>query len=201
MFDWITALLDSSGYLGIAALMFLENVFPPIPSEVVMPLAGFLVEQGRLDATGVIVAGSLGSLAGAYAWYWAAIRIGNRRLRRFIACYGHWLTLSESDLDKSMSWFAGHQNRAVFFGRMVPAIRTLVSIPAGFARMNRGVFLLFSLAGTLIWVALLSGAGYLLGQQYELVAEWLNPLSNLVIGALIAVYIYRVFRGKAKSGG
>tara|TARA_R110002124_G_scaffold111313_3_gene265022 strand:- start:1882 stop:2487 length:606 start_codon:yes stop_codon:yes gene_type:complete len=199
MFDWITALLDSSGYFGVAALMFLENVFPPIPSEVVMPMAGFLVQQGHLNAFGVVLAGSLGSLAGAYAWYWAAIRIGDRRLRRFIRRYGRWLTLSESDLDKTISWFARYQNRAVFFGRMVPAVRTLVSVPAGFARMNRGAFLLFTLAGSVIWVALLSGAGYLLGQQYERVADWLNPLSNLVIGAIIAIYLYRVATGKAKS--
>nr|WP_306269492.1 DedA family protein [Pararhizobium sp. IMCC3301] len=198
MFDWITALLENSGYLGVAALMFLENVFPPIPSEVVMPMAGFLVQQGRLNALGVVLAGSLGSLAGAYAWYWAAMRIGNRRLRRFIRRYGRWLTLSESDLDKTISWFARHQNRAVFFGRMVPAVRTLVSVPAGFARMNIGAFLLFTLAGTVIWVAVLSGGGYLLGQQYELVADWLNPLSNLVIGVIIAIYIYRVATGKAK---
>ena len=159
MFDWITALLDSSGYFGVAALMFLENVFPPIPSEVVMPMAGFLVQQGHLNAFGVVLAGSLGSLAGAYAWYWAAIRIGDRRLRRFIRRYGRWLTLSESDLDKTISWFARYQNRAVFFGRMVPAVR----------------------------------------QQYERVADWLNPLSNLVIGAIIAIYLYRVATGKAKS--
>lgn len=199
MFDWIISVLDASGYVGLALLMFLENVFPPLPSELIMPLAGFLAHQGDMSIVGAILAGGIGSLAGTTLWFIAARRIGRARLLRFIDSYGRWLTMTTEDTERAAKVFENHQNRAVFFGRMLPAIRTLISVPAGFAAMSWPLFLALSGAGSLIWVGILTGLGYTLGSQYQLVAQWVNPVSNLIVGGLIAIYLWRVIRGKGRQ--
>lgn len=114
------------------------------------------------------------------------------RLERLAARHGRWLTLTPEELQRATHWFERHGPLAVFLGRLVPGVRTLISVPAGVSRMPLGPFLAYSATGTAIWTALLAGAGYLLESQYELVAEWLNPISNVVIGALVAIYLWRV---------
>ena len=192
MFDRLVEWLGQSGYLGIAALMFLENLFPPIPSELIMPSAGYSAGQGRLSLFGVILSGTAGSVAGAMFWYYVGKIIGADRLKAWAGRHGRWLTLKPRDVDRVDRWFDTHAGKAVFLGRFVPAIRTLISVPAGVFGMALPRFLLFSTLGTALWTALLATAGYLLEGQHEQVAAYLNPLTNIVLGLIVAVYLYRV---------
>jgi membrane protein DedA with SNARE-associated domain len=198
MFGWITSFIGSMGIAGVALLMFVENLFPPIPSELIMPLAGFTAARGEMNFVLALAAGSFGSLLGAVFWYYIGLRVGAERLKRWSAKHGRWLTLSPEEIDQSCAWFHRHGGKAVLIGRLVPAVRTLISVPAGIAKMPFTPFLLYSAIGTIIWTALLAGAGYLLEHQYQKVSEWINPVSNVVIGLLVCGYIYRVatFRRK-----
>jgi membrane protein DedA with SNARE-associated domain len=194
--------MESGGYLAIAVLMLLENIFPPIPSELIMPLAGFAAAKGTLNIVGVVAAGTAGSLAGALFWFWVGYKIGPDRLKKFSQRYGRWLTLSASDIDRARAFFHRHKGSALFLGRLVPTVRTLISVPAGIDRLPLATFLAWSLLGTALWTTLLAGAGYLLQGQYERVSAWLNPVSNVVFAALAFWYIYRVvtFRPVSASG-
>lgn len=192
MFDWITGFVERSGYLGLLFLMLAENVFPPIPSELIMPLAGFTAAQGQLDITLVVIAGTIGSLLGALVWYYIGRWLGADRLKHFAARHGRWLTVSPDEIDRADDWFKRHGAKAVFIGRLIPAVRTLISIPAGVTRMPLGKFLAWTALGTSLWTALLAGAGYVLQSQYGLVGDYLNPASNVVLGLLILWYVYRV---------
>jgi membrane protein DedA with SNARE-associated domain len=201
LFDWITGLVQQMGYLGVALLMFLENVFPPIPSELIMPLAGFNAAQGQMSIWLVILAGTIGSLAGAYLWYVLGRRLGMQRLCRLADRHGRWLTMSRRDVDQARDWFDRRGGVAVLIGRLVPAIRTLISVPAGIARMPVWAFLAYSAVGTLLWTAFLAGAGYLLQSQYDRVEAWLNPISNIIVAAVVLYYLYRVITWPRPSGG
>lgn len=192
MFDWITALVQQTGYLGIAALMLAENVFPPIPSELIMPLAGFAAAQGELSIVWVVVAGTVGSLLGALLWYYVGRWIGAERLKCWSLRHGRWLTLAPADVERAQAAFARYGPWAIFLGRLVPAVRTLISVPAGITAMPLPRFLFWTSLGTAAWTALLAVAGYLLEGQYALVAGWVNPVSNVVVAALVAGYIWRV---------
>ncbi|MCY0150936.1 DedA family protein [Hoeflea alexandrii] len=192
MFDWITNLVDQGGYFAVAFLMFAENVFPPIPSELIMPLAGFSAARGEMSLVMVVLAGSIGSLLGAILWYYIGVWIGTERLKRWSARRGRWLTLTPGEIDRASAWFDRHGGKAVFVGRLVPAVRTLISVPAGVAGMPLGKLVLYSMVGTALWTAFFAGAGYLLESQYDKVQNWLNPASNVVIATLVIWYIYRV---------
>ncbi len=192
MFEWMTGLVESSGYLGIALLMFAENLFPPIPSELIMPLAGFNAARGPQEILWVIVSGSIGSLAGAFFWYGIGRWIGCPRLKRWSERHGRLLTLAPEEVERSYDWFNRHGGIAVFIGRLLPAMRTLISVPAGMARMNLVPFLLYSTAGTVLWTSFLALAGYWLESGYTAVAEYLDPVSTAVVVVLLAVYLWRV---------
>ena len=194
MFEMIISWMSGLGHAGLAALMFAENVFPPIPSELVMPLAGYLSAEGQLWLPAAIFAGTIGSVLGALLWYYIGAWIGEERLHRFADRHGAWLTLSPKDVDNAGSWFRNYGWRAVFFGRMIPGVRTLISVPAGMAGMPLKPFLIFTTLGSLIWTGLLAGAGYLLQSQYEAVAIWIDPVSTAVVVGLIGVYLYRLVR-------
>src|SRR5688572_12467441 len=170
--------------------MLLENVFPPIPSELIMPLAGYTAAQGHANIVLVIVAGTIGSLAGAFLWYWIGYAIGEDRLKRFADRYGRWLTLSRSDIDKADDWFDRHGHKAVLMGRLVPTVRTLILIPAGLSEMSRVTFLIYSGIGTAAWTTLLAVLGYALGSQYEQVSAWIDPISIGVLVLIVALYVY-----------
>jgi len=199
MLDWITSSINSLGYLGIALLMFVENIFPPVPSEIIMPLAGFTVTQGKLNVVYVILAGMVGSVIGALPWYYAGKQLGEDRLKKFADKYGKWLTLSGKDIDKSKQWFDKHGGIAVFFCRLVPGVRTLISVPAGIDKMHLVPFLLYSTLGTALWVGLLTYAGLLLGQNYKLVEKFLGPASGVVLVAMIVAFGIWVARRKKKQ--
>ena len=192
MFDWITSVIARLGYVGVAALTFLENLFPPIPSEVVIPLAGFVAAEGDLNLGIVIIMGSVGSLAGATLWYAVGKRIGEQRLRTWVARHGKWITLSVQDVDRAQRWFRRHGTAAVFFGRLVPGVRTLVSLPAGFSAMPLGSFLLYSALGTMLWTAALAYAGVVLQANFAVVGDYLDVATNalVAVGGIMLVRRY-----------
>lgn len=193
MFEFITEFLEKSGYLGVFALMALENIFPPIPSEMIMPFAGFVVARGDLNLVGVLLAGTAGSVAGALPWYYAAKVYGCERLKRIAGgSHARWLTVTSEDIDQALESFRKHGRMAVLFGRLIPAVRTLISVPAGLGKMSLGQFLLYSSIGSLAWTGLLTAAGFLLENNYKEVATYVDPVSKVVLGAMLAWYLYRV---------
>jgi membrane protein DedA with SNARE-associated domain len=194
--QWITNTMSSMGYLGIGLLMFLENLFPPIPSELIMPLAGFTIAQGKMEFIPAVTAGVVGTVLGAFPWYYAGKFIGEPRLRDLADRYGKWLTISGKDIDKANDWFTRHEGKAVFFCRLVPGVRTLISLPAGISRMPLIPFVLYSTLGTTIWVSFLTFLGVQLGENYEKVDEWLAPLSKLVLGGLILGFAFWIWKRK-----
>jgi len=185
--------MESLGYLGIGLLMFLENLFPPIPSELIMPLAGFTVSKGNMEFVPAVVAGVVGTVLGAFPWYFAGMYLGKGRLMRLADRYGKWLTVSGRDIETAIAWFNKYGGFAVFICRLVPGVRTLISLPAGLARMNLLAFLLYSTAGTLIWTLLLTYAGFALGQNYDLIDEYLGPVSKIVLGGLAIAFAVFIF--------
>lgn len=200
MFDSIVGMIEQSGYLGILFLMLLENIFPPIPSEVIMPLAGFTAARGDLNIYLVVVSGTLGSVLGALPWYYAGAKLGEARLRRLAERHGRWLTLSADDVTEASHWFRSHGAKAVFFGRLVPAIRTLISVPAGIARMPFWAFLAYTVVGSLIWTSILALAGYLLHAEYKRVAEYVDPVSTAVVVGVVLIYLYRLLTWDRRKG-
>jgi len=164
MESFVQSMMQSLGAFGIALLMFLENIFPPIPSELIMPLAGYWSTQGDISIVIVIVAGGIGSLLGVIPWYYAGRALGKERLKRFSEHHGRWLTLSPADIESADRWFREKGPLAVLFGRLVPTVRTLISVPAGIAQMPFAKFLIYSAIGSGIWTTALAMAGYLLGQ-------------------------------------
>ena len=191
VFEWITGVIERLGYGGVALLTFLENLFPPIPSEVIIPLSGFVAAQGRLRLEVVIAAGTAGSLLGTALWYAIGRRVGEQRLRHWIERSGKWLTLSPSDLDRAQQWFGRHGRTAVLVGRVIPGVRTLISLPAGFSRMSMGEFFVLSAIGTLVWTTALAWAGMALQASYGMVGEYLNVVTNIVLVALAALLVRR----------
>jgi membrane protein DedA with SNARE-associated domain len=191
MFEFIVKFISDSGYFGIFALMALENIFPPIPSEMIMPLAGFVAARGELNLVGVLAAGTLGSVVGALPWYGAGVVFGQDRLKKLADQHGRWMTVSSRNVDEALSTFNRHGRKAVFFGRLVPAIRTLISVPAGIAGMALAPFLMYSTAGSLLWTGFLTAAGFFLKANYTAVAAYLDPVSKIIVGLIIAAYLYR----------
>jgi membrane protein DedA with SNARE-associated domain len=192
MFEHIVQFLSQSGYFGVFALMALENIFPPIPSEMIMPMAGFAAARGELNIVAVLIAGVAGSVVGTLPWYYAGHYYGKERLKTMASRHGRWLTVGPDDIEKALDAFQKHGRKAVFFGRLVPAIRTLISVPAGIGKMSMVKYLLYSTAGSLIWTGLLAAAGYLLQAEYQLVAKYVDPVSKMIVGIIVAFYLYRV---------
>lgn len=192
MFDWILDAIESAGSLGIFVLMLVENLFPPIPSELIMPLAGFHCANGTLGLVETLVAGTLGSVAGALPWYYSGRVFGRERLEYLADRHGAWLALDRSDVQRAYRWFQIHGWIAVLLGRLVPLVRTVISAPAGLARMRMSAFLMLTTLGSLVWVSALTAAGYLLKDQYARVEHWVGPISKLVVLVIVALYVYRI---------
>jgi membrane protein DedA with SNARE-associated domain len=185
MVEWITSTMTSMGYVGIALLMFAENLFPPIPSELIMPLAGFTVAQGKMNLVLAVVAGLVGTMLGALPWYYAGKLLGEERLKSLADKYGKWIAISSRDIDKADNWFDRHGAKAVLFCRLVPGVRTLISLPAGLSEMSLVPFLIYSTIGSALWIFALTYAGYLLGDNYDRVDEYLGPVSKIVLVILL----------------
>lgn len=197
MADWITELIASHGYLALFALMFVENVFPPIPSELIMPFAGYAAARGDIDPVGAVIAGSAGSLLGGLSWYGVGFWLGGKRFKRLAKRYGRWLTISESDVERAQKWFNRYGGIAVCAGRLIPAVRSVISVPAGIAHMPLPSFLLWSSVGTLAWTSLLAALGYMLGSRFTEVDKWLQPVSWVIVAFAVGGYLYRLHRTRA----
>jgi membrane protein DedA with SNARE-associated domain len=190
--DFIFKWIESGGYFGVFALMLLETVFPPIPSEVIMPLAGVVAARGHLSLPWVIVAGTAGAMVGNIIWYAAAKALGLDRFRPLIDRYGRWLTLDWAEIERAHRLFDKHGGSLVFVGRMLPTVRSLVSIPAGLLRMRFVPFVLWSTLGSAVWTAGLATAGWVLGTELDHVETVLGPLSIAVIVGLVGWYFWRL---------
>ena len=191
MADWVIDLIEQTGYVGVFLLMFLETVFPPIPSEVIMPIAGLSAARGHMALWGVILSGTAGAMFGNFFWYLLARVIGMERFHPFIDRHGRWLTIDWPDVEKAERLFGRHGGWVVGVGRMLPTVRSVVSIPAGLLHMRLKTFLLWSTIGTAGWSSGLAVAGYLLGRRFAQIEEVLGPLSLGVIAFIMATYIYR----------
>lgn len=200
MFEKIVELISQGGYWAIAGLMALENIFPPIPSELIMPFAGFAAARGELNLAGVLLAGTIGSLVGALPWYYAGKLIGRERLKHLAERHGRWLTMRAADIDKSLAIFERHGRKLVLFGRMVPALRTLISVPAGMAGMDLLPFLTFSAIGSFCWNAVLAGVGFFLEDRYAQVGHYLDPLTKVIVGSIVCTYAYRFATFQSRRG-
>jgi membrane protein DedA with SNARE-associated domain len=192
MATWIIETISSLGYAGIFLLMLAESLFPPIPSELIIPFAGFSAANGSLNLWLVLAAATVGAVVGMLPWYFAGRLFGLGRVRLLADRYGRWLTLNAAEIDTATDWFRRFGPVIVLLGRLVPLIRTLISIPAGLARMPVWRFVLFSTIGAFTWNSILVGAGYLLAEHYELVEVWLDPGTNIVLGIIVLVYFYRL---------
>ncbi len=197
---WAEQMVSTFGYVGIAFLMFIENVFPPIPSEVIMPFAGSLAATGQMNVFLVFVAGTIGALAGAIFIYYIGIWLTEERVRAWIESYGRYLLLSVKDYDKSMSAFNAHGEKMVLFGRVLPTIRSLISIPAGLNEMSMKTFLLYTTIGTAIWNVILLGAGYALGENWEQVLTFIDTYNYIFWGIIGILVIYSIFKRVRSSG-
>lgn len=185
--EWVLIIMAKFGYFGIIFAMFAENIFPPIPSEVIMPAAGFAVARGDLNLILVILAGTLGSVLGALPLYYLGSMFNKERLIVFTKKYGKYVFVKPDDVQSSNDWFNKHGNKAVFFGRMMPGIRSLISIPAGMNKMPMLSFLTLTALGSSIWTTLLTLAGYHFGKNYVLIETMLAPYSKVFL--LLAVII------------
>lgn len=188
--SWVQDVIEQLGYLGVALLVVAENVFPPIPSEIVLPFAGFVARRGSDSVVIMILAATVGSVVGALIMYWIAAVIGDDRLHAFTRKFGKWVQIRESDLTKAEEWFDRHAMAAVLVGRCVPLIRSVVSIPAGFRRMKLVPYMLYTFLGSLVWNIALVGAGALLGDNWERVGSYVGVFQWAVI-ALVAVAVAR----------
>lgn len=196
MTDWIIQTISDLGYLGIFLVMLAESIFPPIPSELIIPFAGFAAANGQLDLIGVLAAATIGAVVGMLPWYFAGRLFGLARVRWLADRYGRLLTMNADEIDLAVGFFRRFGPVIVLFGRLMPIIRTLISIPAGLARMSLPVFLLASTTGALIWNTVLTLAGYILHEHYDLVEVVLDPLSYIVLAAVVLLYLFRVITWK-----
>lgn len=199
MTEWVLSIMEQLGYLGIALLMFLDNIFPPIPSEVIMPSAGYTASQGDLQLIGVIIAGSCGSLIAAALLYWIGRKIPQQTLLSWVDHYGKYLFIKSKDVRKALDWFEKYGHRVVFFGRMIPAVRSLISIPAGMSGMQFSKFMLYSALGTVIWTTFLACIGFYLGENQALMQNVLHKISFIVITVLILYLVVFVVKKYVKK--
>lgn len=191
---WALNIIGTVGYPGLGLVMFLENVFPPIPSELVLPLAGWLTLDSETGFTllGVTIVGAIGSVAGAFFFYGIGKWFDESRVRFLLRRFGKWFLLSEDDFDVALSWFDKYDEYVIFFGRMVPIIRSLISVPAGLAGMHIGTFTFYTAIGTALWSFVLAFAGRLLGSQWSLVSDFIGQYEHVVIAAVLLAGAYFV---------
>jgi membrane protein DedA with SNARE-associated domain len=203
--EWGQQLVDAIGYFGLAIIMFLENVFPPIPSEPFLLGAGFTSGQGSSSMVGSIVAATAGALVGATLYYYIGVLLPEPRIRALLRRYGRFALLDEHDLDRSMAWFRDHGQLVVFFGRCLPIIRTLISVPAGLTRMALPRFLLYSALGTALWSTLLIVTGRVLGENWESALAFFDRFElafyAVAAVAVVAFVVVRLRARRRRRGG
>ena len=177
------------GYGAILLAMFLENLIPPIPSELIMPLGGFYVSQGQLDFLPVVLAGLIGTVVGALPWYGIGRLVNEEKLEQWLEKNGRWIGINPQDLARSRQWFNRYGVSLVFWGRLVPGIRTLISVPAGVELMSITPFLIWTTAGSLIWTLFLTITGYYLGDNYANIETWISPFSSIFKTIIVLILL------------
>lgn len=196
MTDWIIQTITDLGYLGIFLVMLAESIFPPIPSELIIPFAGFAAANGDLNLFGVLLTATFGAVVGMLPWYYAGRIFGLERVRHLADRFGRVMAFNADEIDMAVKWFTRYGPVIVLFGRLIPLIRTLISIPAGLSRMPLPVFLLASATGALIWNTFLTLSGYLLHEHYEVIEVVLDPLSYVVLALIVVLYLLKVVTWK-----
>ncbi len=201
MTDWIVHLIDGGGYWGIAFLMFLENVFPPIPSELIMGLGGIRVGQGAMAMTPLLIFGTIGTTIGNYVWYLVGRMLGFKRLRPLVDRYGRWATIEWGHVEQVNRLFQKYGPAIVFVMRFMPTFRTMVSLPAGLFRMGHVKFLLWTAAGAAIWNVVLAYAGFLLGYHFHDIDKYVGPVATGIVILCVVGYLWRlaIWRPSEKS--
>ena len=209
--NWVQDVINQFGYFGVALLVVIENIFPPIPSEIVLPFAGFVAQQGSAGVAqsdtsviGMMIAATIGSVVGALILYVISSAIGPERLRAFVQRFGRWFGVKQTDLLRAEAWFDRRSFVAVLVGRCVPLIRSIVSIPAGFRRMKLTSFILLTAVGSAVWNIALIGAGAILGDQWERVGEYVGVFQWLVIGAILVMlvrFVYLKLQNRRRQNG
>ncbi|MES9682668.1 alkaline phosphatase [Bacillus sp. AFS001701] len=202
MQNWIIETMDTFGYLGIFLLIALENIFPPIPSEVILTFGGFMTTESSLSKIGVIFFSTLGSVIGAIILFWIGTLLDIKTLEKIVERWGHFLRLTKKDVHKADEWFSKYGVWTVFFCRLIPLIRSLISIPAGMARMNFWIFLLFTTLGSLIWNTILVLVGASVGASWEKIVEYMDVYSNIIYGILaigLVIFIFLFIKKRKRS--
>lgn len=204
MLEQITDAIAHFGYLGIALLMLLENVIPPIPSEVIMPLAGFAVARGEMTMVGAIASGTIGTLLGALVWFYVGKLLGLRRIYWLANRYGKWVGVSGKEVRAVQRWFSKRGGYwSIALGRLLPSIRTYISVPAGIANMPLIPFTIFSALGSFVWITFLTSAGYYLGDQYQQIGEFMGPVGKgftaLIVASIIGWVLFKWYRNRVQA--
>ncbi|UXV31931.1 DedA family protein [Mammaliicoccus sciuri] len=202
MESWITSVMEQFGYFGIALLILLENVFPPIPSEVILTFGGFMTTKSDLTVLGVVAASTIGSVGGAVILYWIGRILNVERIERIIEKWGKYLRLTKEDVRKADAWFDKYGPWTVFFCRFIPLIRSLISVPAGMSGMNQWLFLVLTTIGTLIWNLVLVLVGAKVGDNWHQIVNYMDVYSHFmyaVIAIGIIVFVIWFIRKKKVS--
>lgn len=199
MTEWVIQLIDGGGYWGIALLMVLENVFPPIPSELIMGIGGIRVGQGRMEMIPLLIAGTVGTTIGNIPWYWLGYSLGTERLRPFVERFGRFMTLDWHTITHLNRLFTRHGEKIVFVIRFMPAFRTIVSLPAGIFRMHPLRFLIWTAAGSTIWNIILASAGYYMGAHFKRIDDYLGPLATAALAFGLLWFVWRLIRWKPRA--
>lgn len=198
MIDWATGVIEQIGLAGVALLVALESVFPPIPSELVLLLTGFNVSEGRFSLVGAIVLATIGSVVGALLLYGFGAWISEERLERFLATIGRVIGLTRGDIDRGFHWFERHGPWVVFFGRLIPLVRSVVSIPAGADRMPLLRFTALTAAGSLLWNTVWIVVGRQLGDQWQKAEQWGERIEMVLVAAMVVGFVYLVVRARRR---
>lgn len=192
MENWLLEIMNDYGYFGILLLIAVENIFPPIPSEVILTFGGFMTTTTDMSIIGVVIASTIGSILGAVILYWLGSQLDVERLEMIVNKWGHILRVTKNDIHKADAWFDKYGPWTVFFCRFIPLIRSLISIPAGMSNMNFGLFLILTTVGTAIWNIVLVNLGASLGDNWELIVEKMDIYSNFVYVMLAILFIVAV---------
>lgn len=194
MEKWIIHFMEQYGYFGIAWLIFLENVFPPIPSEIILTFGGFMTTKSELNFIGVVITSTIGSVIGAIVLYGIGVWIGEDKLFKLVQKYGKFFRVNTEDLSKTFKWFERYGYWTIFFCRFVPLIRSLISIPAGITKMNIWIFILFTTIGTLIWNIILIYLGQTVGGNWHVIVNYMDVYSKVIYVLLLLLVIYILFK-------
>ncbi|AVQ36853.1 DedA family protein [Staphylococcus kloosii] len=194
MEKWIIHFMEQYGYFGIAWLIFLENVFPPIPSEIILTFGGFMTTKTDLTFVGVVITSTIGSVIGAIALYGIGTWIGENKLYNLVQKYGKFLRVTTEDLTKTFKWFERYGYWTIFFCRFIPLIRSLISIPAGITRMNIWIFIIFTTIGTLLWNIVLIYLGQTVGGNWHVIVNYMDIYSKIIYVLLLLLVIYILFK-------